>query len=89
MSWMTKEGCINELKSVSEESPRAIFRSNLEGKQYTGLYDIVFANTVVTQRRIQQGDIGYLGTFHCKNWTMAQHKLEREENLSKVATRSK
>ncbi|MDP5211179.1 hypothetical protein [Microbulbifer sp. 2205BS26-8] len=55
MSWMTQKEIVRRLKSASKTSPLAVFRNNPEGKQYEGLYDVVFANTAVAQQRIAQG----------------------------------
>lgn len=51
-------------------SPLAVFRSS----SYRSV-DAMFANTVLTQRRIEQGDINYLGTFHRDNIHEAREKL--------------
>ncbi|WP_299942149.1 hypothetical protein [uncultured Microbulbifer sp.] len=55
MSWMTSKEIIKRLESAGETSPLAVFRKNPAGRQYEGLYDVVFANTVVARQRIAKG----------------------------------
>ncbi|MEX2964592.1 hypothetical protein [Microbulbifer sp. TYP-18] len=62
MSWMIKADIRRRLKSASDDSPLAVFRNNVAGKRIEGLYDVIFANTVVARQRIELGN-SLIGVF--------------------------
>ena len=74
MSWMTVNDIARRLKSASEESPLAVFHNSTSGRQFEGLYDVVFANTFLTQQRIKEDD-SLIGVFSSPS-QFTQH-LER------------
>lgn len=62
MSWMALEDIALRLESASEDSPLAVFRESPTGRRFKGLYDAVFANTVIAKQRIEQDD-SLIGVF--------------------------
>ncbi|MFD1216391.1 hypothetical protein [Microbulbifer celer] len=69
---------LERIEKTDPSSPLACFRARVPGSVNT-----MFAGTVLTQRRIEQGDINYLGTFHRDNLPEAREKLR--EYVSEAA----
>lgn len=66
---------LERIEKTEPSSPLAVFRARVPG-----VVNTMFANTVLTQRRIEHGDIAYLGTFHRENIGEAREKLREYVN---------
>ena len=75
MSWMQKHELAERLKSAPEQSPLAVFKIDCRGEAKAGMLDVVFANTVKTQQRIESG-VGLIGIFHKRSLTWSQQLTE-------------
>lgn len=70
MTISTIPDAYDRIAKTDPSSPLAVFRSDRYNR-----VDAMFAGTVLTQRRIEQGDIDYLGTFHRDSLQEAREKL--------------
>lgn len=62
MTLMTRPEISLRLRSASKDSPLAVFRKCKRGKCCAGLYDVMFANTILTRQRIKNDD-SFIGVF--------------------------
>lgn len=54
---------MERIECANDQSPIAVFKITVQGKTYL---ESVFANTVLTQRRIKRRDPRLVGIFHKK-----------------------
>ncbi len=59
MSIATIQVIMGRINAATEDSPIAVFTCEEKGK-----LNAVFAGTHITQKRIQQGDLTYVGSFY-------------------------
>lgn len=70
MTISTISDAYDRISTADPSSPLALFRA-----KRVDFVDVMFANTVYTQQRIQVGDINHLGTFHRDNMPAAREVL--------------
>jgi hypothetical protein len=55
---------MGRIKTATEESPIAVFKSTVEGYREDGMLDAVFGDAVRTTARIKSDDPDYIGSYH-------------------------
>lgn len=74
MSSMLLGSALHRIESTSKMSPLAVFK--VSGNEL----NVVFANTVLTQRRIEANDISLIGVYHKLNYDQAMKQLSKVVN---------
>lgn len=70
MTISTISDAYDRISTADPSSPLALFRP-----KKSDCVDVMFANTVYTQQRIQAADINYLGTYHRDSMPAAREVL--------------
>ncbi|WP_444941228.1 hypothetical protein ACJJI3_01410 [Microbulbifer sp. ZKSA004] len=81
MTVATIPEALQRISTTEPCSPLAVFRTKRDDQ-----VDVMFANTIRTQQRIEWGDINYLGSFHKESLSEARQRLqEYSESMREVA----
>jgi hypothetical protein len=64
---------MGRIKTATEKSPIAVFKSTVEGYREDGMLDAVFGDTVRTTARIKSGDPDYIGSY-CQDMDLIKVK---------------
>ncbi|QFT55598.1 hypothetical protein [Microbulbifer sp. THAF38] len=80
MSVITISKAIERISQADPSSPLAVFQT-----EHPRRVNVVFANTIWTQKCIARGTWDFLGVFHRENLAEAQQKLDEYVEYMKDA----